>query len=167
MCLQTLLPDLTALMVDFRKPIPEDAWPPMWFRRALLDYLEWDRLLLALPDLPWFRAMMWADVVYLAGFYLVGMVAFWRGWAWIQNWCLIFGSHVLSYAVPLTFEQLWGPNKSPEPVIVMACYIPYWLFGVFLMWRMWGPEPFGAVPIDAEPGKKKKKKQQKKSVKAE
>jgi hypothetical protein len=144
--LTTFLPDsASVLRVDLvhfeRTRAAPPAWPPLF----LLEPLRWygetcDRLFLHNPL--YFRAMMWGDVFFTGPFYAAALYAFWRGRNWIRIPAFLYGSHVLSYAVVLTAEQLRGPYASPNPALLFALYVPYWLFGLALMIRLRRHRPF-------------------------
>jgi hypothetical protein len=148
--LAVLLTDVTAVMrVDFIHFDATRAKPPFWPPMFMLEATRWygehvDRLFLYNPL--YFRAMMWGDVFFTGPFYVAAIYAFARGRNWIRIPAFLYASHVLSYAVVLTAEQLKGPYLSPRPALLFALYGPFWLFGLALMYRLRRHRPFDAAP---------------------
>jgi hypothetical protein len=146
--LTALIPDAAgALGVDLvhmdRTRQAPPPWPPLFVLEALAWYGQrYDLLLLHNPL--YFRAMMWGDVLFTGPFYLAAAYAFYRGRDWIRVPAFFYASHVLSYAVIITAEDLAGPYASPAPLLLFALYVPFWVFAVALMIRLRRHRPFTA-----------------------
>lgn len=144
--LTSFVPDSAgALGIDLVHMDKTRAAPPLWPPLCILEALSWygrrfDLLMLHGPL--YFRAMMWGDVLFTGPFYLFAAYAFLRGRDWIRVPAFVYASHVLSYAVILTAENLAGPYASPAPAVLFAFYTPYWIFGVALMIRLRRHRPF-------------------------
>ena len=124
---------------------PNHFTPPLWPPPALVELVHWwgrsfDPLQWARPA--WWRATIWIDVLGFGPFYAVAIFAFLRGRDWIRTPSIIWASVMLTNVTIIMFEEMIGPHATPRPGIVWAANLPWLLFPVLVIWRMWRERPF-------------------------
>ncbi len=124
---------------------PNHFTPPLWPPPALVELVHWwgrsfDPLQWARPA--WWRATIWIDVLGFGPYYAVAIFAFLRGRDWIRTPSIIWASVMLTNVTIIMFEEMIGPHATPRPGIVWAANLPWLLFPVLVIWRMWRERPF-------------------------
>jgi len=119
---------------------------PIWPPHALVDLFHWygrtfDPLIVARPV--WWRATIWIDVLFFGPFYVFAIYAYIRGKEWIRIPSIIYSSVMLTNLVIIFSEEFAGPNATPHPQIVLLENLPWLLFPIYIIYRMWrSPAPF-------------------------
>jgi hypothetical protein len=138
----TYIIDLEQLVIkdpaNFRYPV----WPPAFF----LDMVHWygnsfDPLLMARPV--WWKATIWLDVVFFGPYYLFAAYAFIKGKDWIRIPTIIYSSILFTNVFIILSEEIAGPFVAKNLPMVLLSNASWFLFPVFLVWKMWkNPYPF-------------------------
>lgn len=119
---------------------------PIWPPRALVDLFHWygrtyDPLIVLRPV--WWRATIWIDVLFFGPFYVFAIYAFIRGREWIRIPSIIYSSVMMTNLVIIFSEEFAGPNATSHPQIVLLENLPWLLFPIYIIYRMWhSPTPF-------------------------
>jgi hypothetical protein len=138
----TYIVDLEQLVIkdpaNFRYPI----WPLPFF----VDMIHWwgntfDPLQNARPM--WWKATIWLDVLFFGPYYLAAVYAFIKGKDWIRIPTFIIMSILFTNVFIILSEEIWGPVCARNLPMVLLANAPWFLFPVFLVWKMWkNPFPF-------------------------
>jgi len=122
------------------------VWPP----RFLTDmYFRWARAidpLLYINPLYW-QIMEWINLLGLMPFSICALWGFVRGSNWIRLPAIITSSWTWYSLMICIGCTLYGKDKSPDQVMFLAIYIPYLLFPLCVIWRMWEEKPFSAKTL--------------------
>jgi hypothetical protein len=107
-------------------------------------YFQWARTIdPLLYDNPlYWQVMEWVNILVLMPTSAYFIVAFLRGWNSARNAVLITASftfYSLLICIGCTF---FGPTPSPNPSIFLGLYVPYLLFPIFAIARVWHDAPF-------------------------
>ncbi|HEU0001534.1 MAG TPA: emopamil-binding family protein [Ktedonobacteraceae bacterium] len=119
---------------------------PIWPPHALVDLFHWygrtfDPLIVARPV--WWRATIWIDVLFFGPFYVFAIYAYIRGKEWIRIPSIIYSSVMMTNVIIILSEEFAGPNATPHPQIVLLENLPWLLFPIYIIYRMWrSPAPF-------------------------
>ncbi len=131
---QLVIPDAA----KFRYPI----WPP----GPMVDLVHWygntfDPVLIARPV--WWKTTIWIDVVLFGPYYLAAIYAFTRGRDWIRIPSIIYSSMLFTNVWIILSEERFGPHAAYNWPVVLMLNLPWLLFPVFIIARMWrSPYPF-------------------------
>lgn len=138
----TYIVDLEQIVIPDASQFTYPIWPP----HALVDLIHWwgrtfDPLIIARPA--WWKATIWIDVLFFGPFYLFALYAYSKGKEWIRVPSFIYSSVMLTNVIIILSEEFGGPNATPNPRIVLLENLPWLLFPLFIIYRMWrSPEPF-------------------------
>jgi hypothetical protein len=141
----TYIVDLEQLVIADPARFDYPLWPP----RALVDLVHWwgrtyDPLLLARP--PFWKATIWIDALFFGPFYAFAIYAFARGRDWIRRPAIVWSSVMMTNVTVILFEELWGIHATPQPAMVVMANLPWLLFPVLMLLRVWRSErPFAAA----------------------
>jgi hypothetical protein len=111
-------------------------WPPPF----MVDLIHWygfnfDPLLIARP--PWWQATIWIDVLFFGPFYAFALYAFWKGKNWIRFGAIVWASMLITNVSIILFEEVTGPNASPELPRVFLANAAWFIFPVLTLYRAW------------------------------
>ena len=117
------------------------AWPP----KPLVDMVHWwgdnfDPVLLERPV--WWRATIWLDALLFGPYYIVAIYAFIKGKEWIRIPTFLYSGILWTNVVIILSEELWGPHATPQSGLVLLANLPWFVFPILLVWRMWKEHPF-------------------------
>jgi hypothetical protein len=141
----TYIVDLEQLVIKN----PDDFQYPLWPLPFLVDMVHWwgsnfDPLQWARPT--WWKATIWLDVLLFGPYYAFAIYAFIKGKDWIRIPTIIYSSILFTNVFIIMSEEFWGPHASNAIVIVTIANAPWFLFPIFLVWKMWKNEhPFTRI----------------------
>ena len=137
---QLTVPDYGQFLLTHQYPL----WPPAPLVDMFHSYgTQFDPLLLARP--PWWKATIWLDVLGFGPFYAFATYAFIKGKNWIRLPSIIWASVMMTNVTIILSEEFFGPHATPQPVIVTLVNLPWLLFPILTIARMWRSEkPFTA-----------------------
>jgi hypothetical protein len=119
---------------------------PLWPPPPLVDLVHWwgrtfDPLLLARPV--WWKATIWIDSLFFGPFYAFAIYAFIRGRNWIRMPSVVWASVMMTNVIIIMSEETAGPHATPHLGRVWAANLPWLIFPVLVLLRMWKRErPF-------------------------
>jgi hypothetical protein len=138
----TYIVDLEQLVIkdvtNFKYPV----WPLPFF----VDMVHWwgsnfDPLQSARPV--WWKATIWLDVIIFGPFYIAAVWAFIKGKDWIRIPTLVIMPILFTNVFIICSEEIFGINSAINLPLVLLANAPWFLFPVFLVWKMWKNEhPF-------------------------
>lgn len=137
--------DLEQLVI----PDPAHFTYPVWPPPAAVDLIHWyghtfDPVLIARPA--WWKVTTGIDAVLFGPFYLVAIYAFIKGKQWIRIPSLIYASMLLTNVLIILGEEIYGEHATPQLPIVLMLNLPWLLFPIYILYRMWRyPQPFEAA----------------------
>ncbi len=120
--------------------------PPLWPPPPLVDLVHWwartfDPLQWARPV--WWQMTIWIDVLFFGPFYAVALYAYARGRDWIRMISVVWASVMMTNVTIILGEEFMGPHATPERFMVTLANLPWLLFPLLVLWRMWHSEhPF-------------------------
>lgn len=110
------------------------------------------------PLTPWFKALVWSEVLVQLPFFFVGAYAFMTRKNWIRIPAIIYGSFVTATMVPILGALAAHSAPGYNKVAVIGFYIPYLIVPALLVAVMAAsPRPFATGKTNATPGKRKAK----------
>lgn len=136
-------------IVDLEQLVIKDASDftyPLWPLPFLVDLVHWwgsnfDPLQWLRPV--WWKATIWLDVVLFGPYYAFAVYAFIRGREWIRIPTFIIMSILFTNVFIICSEEIFGPTPARNLPLVLLANIPWALFPVLLIWKMWKNEhPF-------------------------
>ena len=125
---------------------PDHFTYPIWPLPFLIDMVHWwgssfDPLQWARPQ--WWKATIWLDVLFFGPYYIAAIYAFIKGKDWIRIPTIIYSSILFTNVFIIMNEEYWGPYATDHVFIVSLANAPWFLFPIFLIWKMWKHEhPF-------------------------
>jgi hypothetical protein len=138
----TYIVDLEQLVIKDPANFKYPLWPLPFF----VDMVHWwgnnfDPLQNARPM--WWKATIWLDVLFFGPYYLAAAYAFIKGKDWIRIPTFIVMSILFTNVFIILSEEIWGPVSAKNLPLVLLANAPWFLFPVFLVWKMWKhPFPF-------------------------
>ena len=131
---------------------PSDFSYPWWPLPFLVDMVHWwgsnfDPLQWHRPA--WWKATIWLDVILFGPFYVAAVYAFIRGKDWIRIPTLVIMPVLFTNVFIICSEEIWGVNPALNLPLVLAANAPWFLFPVFLVWKMWVNEHPFTKPVTA------------------
>jgi hypothetical protein len=138
----TYIVDLEQLVIKDPANFKYPLWPFPFF----VDMVHWwgntfDPLQNARPM--WWKATIWLDVLFFGPYYLAAAYAFIKGKDWIRIPTIIISSILFTNVFIILSEEIWGPVSAINLPMVLLANAPWFLFPVFLVWKMWKhPFPF-------------------------
>ncbi|HLY30331.1 MAG TPA: emopamil-binding family protein [Ktedonobacterales bacterium] len=149
----TYVVDLEQLVIANPAHFSYPIWPPA----PAVDAIHWwgrtfDPVLLARPV--WWKMTIWLDDLGFGPFYLVAIYAFIAGKDWIRLPSVIYGAMLFTVVVIILGEEFAGANATPHFPIVLLANLPWLVFPIIIIARMWRTEhPFtraADVSVEAE-----------------
>jgi hypothetical protein len=146
----TYVVDVEQLIIPDPAHFTYPAWPP----RPAVDAIHWwgrtfDPVLLARPA--WWKMTIWIDALFFGPFYIAGIYAYVRGREWIRIPSIICASTMLTNVLIILGEEAYGAHATPHFPVVFAFNLPWLLFPIYIIYRMWrSPAPFtvpSATPV--------------------
>ena len=141
----TYFVDLEQLVIPNVAHFTYPAWPP----RPAVDLMHhWgnmvDPLLMARPA--WWKMTIWLDVLCFGPFYVVAIFAYSRGKEWIRIPSIIYSSVMMTNVIIILGDEYAGVHATPNFPVVLLENLPWLLFPLFIIYRMWRYEhPFTRV----------------------
>jgi hypothetical protein len=125
---------------------PSNFTYPIWPLPFLVDMVHWWGK--TFDPLQWFRPMwwqatIWLDVILFGPFYLAAIYAFIKGKEWIRIPTFIIMSILFTNVFIICSEEIAGLTPALNLPLVLLANAPWFLFPIFLIWKMWKNEhPF-------------------------
>lgn len=147
-CFITYIVDIEQLTIPSYVQFLQTHQYPLWPPPPLVDMVHsygksFDPLVLARP--PWWKATIWIDALGFGPFYAFAIYAFVRGRNWIRLPSIIWASVLMTNVVIILSEEFFGLYATPHPVIVFLLNLPWLVFPILMIVRMWRSErPFSA-----------------------
>lgn len=119
---------------------------PLWPPRPAVDLIHWygrafDLDLIARPV--WWKMTIWIDNLLFGPFYLAAIYAYLTGKEWIRIPSVIYASMLLTNVLVILGEEWAGAYASPNFPVVFLANLPWLLFPLYIIYRMWRyPNPF-------------------------
>jgi hypothetical protein len=118
---------------------------PIWPTKGLVDMVHWwgghfDPVQLARPT--WWKATIWIDALLFGPYYAFAIYAFIKGKEWIRIPTFLYSGILWTNVVIILSEELWGPHSTPQRGMVILANLPWLVFPMLLVWRMWKEHPF-------------------------
>lgn len=138
----TYVVDLEQLVIADPARFTYPLWPPA----PAVDLIHWygrtfDPLLLARPI--WWKMTIWIDDLLYGPFYLVALYAYIKGKDWIRIPSVAYAGMLFATVVIILGEEFAGPHASPNFPAVLLANLPWLLFPILIVARMWAsPTPF-------------------------
>jgi hypothetical protein len=138
----TYIVDLEQLVIKDPANFKYPLWPLPFF----VDMVHWwgnnfDPLQNARPM--WWKATIWLDVLFFGPYYLAATYAFIKGKDWIRIPTIIIMSILFTNVFIILSEEIGGTITAKNLPLVILANAPWFLFPVFLIWKMWKhPYPF-------------------------
>jgi hypothetical protein len=138
----TYIVDLEQLVIPDTANFTYPLWPP----RAAVDLIHWwgetfDPVLMARPA--WWKTTIWIDSLFFGPFYIVAIYAYIKGKEWIRIPSIIYGSTLVTIVLIILSEERYGVHATPQFPIVLLFNLPWLLFPIYVIIRMWrAPHPF-------------------------
>eukprot|EP00243_Klebsormidium_subtile_P012380 TRINITY_DN7513_c0_g1_i2.p1 TRINITY_DN7513_c0_g1~~TRINITY_DN7513_c0_g1_i2.p1 ORF type:complete len:171 (+),score=5.11 TRINITY_DN7513_c0_g1_i2:123-635(+) len=130
----------TAALLDAQSILPTD-----WFHEELLKLTKshidssGDPLVSANP--PWFKALVWCELIFQVPYFVVATYAFIRGKTWIRTPTVMYCAHVVTTMVPIFFELMSAALPSQKRVNLVAIYLPFLVVPLLLLARILSSGP--------------------------
>ena len=146
----TYIVDLEQLVIADPNHFTYPLWPP----RPAVDAVHWwgrtfDPVLMARPA--WWKTTIWIDSLFFGPFYLVAIYAYLKGKEWIRIPSIIYGSTLLTIVLVIVSEERYGAYATPHWPVVLLFNLPWLLFPIFIIYRMWRyPHPFTQAVVTEE-----------------
>jgi hypothetical protein len=138
----TYFVDLEQLVIADTTHFTYPIWPPA----PAVDLMHrwgsmFDPLLMARPA--WWKMTIWIDALAFGPFYAVAIFAYLKGKEWIRIPSIIYGSVMLTNVTIILGDEYAGVHKAPNFLIVLLENLPWLLFPLYIIYRMWRyPHPF-------------------------
>lgn len=140
----TYIVDLEQIVIADPSNFTYPLWPPRFFVDIIHNYgrtfdpPQWHRPV-------WWQATIWLDAIFFGPFYLAAIYAFVKGKAWIRIPSVLWAGMLFTNVFIIMSEEYFGPTPTPKPMEVTLLNLPWALFPVFTVWRMWREgNPFAA-----------------------
>jgi hypothetical protein len=124
------------------------AWPP----KAAIDVIHnygtlHDPLQLARPV--WWKMTIWIDALLFGPYYAFAIYAFTKGKNWIRIPSIVQSSFLVAIVIIILGEEMWGQYATPDRAFVLLDNLPWLLFPMFVIARMYRSERPFTVPEGA------------------
>ena len=138
----TYIVDLEQLVIPDPAQYQQPAWPPPVMLKIIHSYgSTYDPLLMARPQ--WWKNTIWLDVIVFGPYYAAAIYAFIKGKNWIRIPTLVIMPILFTNVFIICSEEIFGPIGAINLPLVLLANLPWALFPVFLVWKMWRNEkPF-------------------------
>jgi emopamil binding protein len=143
----TYVVDLEQLVIANPAHFTYPLWPP----RPAVDLIHWygrafDLDLIARPV--WWKMTIWIDNLLFGPFYLAAIYAYLTGKEWIRIPSIIYASMLLTNVLIILGEEWAGAYASPNFPVVLLANLPWLLFPLYIIYRMWRyPHPFTRASV--------------------
>jgi hypothetical protein len=136
----TYMVDLEQLVISNATHFTYPIWPP----RPVVDLIHaygrmFDHDLIARPV--WWRMTIWIDNLLFGPFYIVATYAYVRGKNWIRMPSVIYASMLLTNVIIILGEEYAGQYASPNFPLVLLANLPWLVFPLIIIGRMWRAQP--------------------------
>lgn len=127
-------------------PNPNNFTYPLWPPPAAVDLIHWwgrtfDPVLLARPA--WWKTTIWIDSVFFGPFYIIAIYAYFKAREWIRIPSLLYAATLITVVLVILSEERYGTFASPQFPIVLLFNLPWLVFPLLIIYRMWRyPHPF-------------------------
>lgn len=140
----TYLVDLEQLVIPNAAHFTYPVWPPRFAVDLIHAYGHlYDHDLIARPV--WWKMTIWIDNLFFGPFYVVAVYAYIRGKNWIRLPSVIYASVLLTNVIIILGEEYAGTFASPHFPLVLLANLPWLVFPIIIIGRMWRAErPFAA-----------------------
>jgi EXPERA (EXPanded EBP superfamily) len=146
----TYIVDIEQLII----PDPSHFSYPLWPPPTAVDLIHWwgrtfDPVLLARPA--WWKVTIWIDSLFFGPFYIVAIYAYVTGKDWIRIPSIIYGSTLITIVLIILGEEIYGIHATPHLPIVLMANLPWLLFPIYIIYRMWRSEhPFTQLVLSGQ-----------------
>lgn len=146
----TYFVDLEQLVIPNVAHFTYPIWPPA----PAVDLMHhWgnmvDPLLMARPA--WWKMTIWLDVLCFGPFYVVAIFAYSKGKEWIRIPSIIYSSVMITNVIIILGDEYAGIHASPNFPVVLLENLPWLLFPLFIIYRMWRYEhPFTRIGAEEQ-----------------
>lgn len=146
----TYFVDLEQLVIPNVAHFTYPIWPPA----PAVDLMHhWgnmvDPLLMARPA--WWKMTIWLDVLCFGPFYVVAIFAYSKGKEWIRIPSIIYSSVMMTNVIIILGDEYAGIHASPNFPVVLLENLPWLLFPLFIIYRMWRYEhPFTRIVAEEQ-----------------
>jgi hypothetical protein len=147
----TYIVDLEQLVIANPNHFTYPIWPPA----PMIDAIHWwgrtfDLLQQARPV--WWKMTLWIDALGFGPFYVVAIYAFITGKNWIRLPSLLYSAVMLTNVTIILGEEYAGPYASPHFPVVFLANLPWLVFPLIIIARLWRSEtPFSRTATAALP----------------
>lgn len=124
------------IFIDSQAVLPKE-----WYANRAVIMLDWylgtygDPLIKINP--PWFRVLVWNELLLQLPFFFIGAYAFTAGKRWIQQPALVYGVSTATTLLPILGELAFAPaDPSVNRLALILFYVPYLLVPLALAVRM-------------------------------
>jgi hypothetical protein len=123
---------------------PANFTYPLWPPRFSVDAVHWwgqnfDPVLLRRPV--WWKVTIWMDVLLYGPFYVVAVYALLRDRPWIRTPMVLWSGLMLMGVAVIMGEEMFGPYRTPAPLIIWLANAPWIVFPLLALWRAWRTRP--------------------------
>lgn len=128
--------DLEQIVIADPDHFTYPAWPP----RFSVDAVHWwgrnfDPVLLSRPV--WWKVTIWIDALVYGPFYAVALYALIRDRSWIRTPLVLWAGLMLMGVAVIMGEEMFGPDRTPQPVVVWLANAPWIGFPLLALWKAW------------------------------
>jgi hypothetical protein len=123
---------------------PDHFAYPLWPPRPAVDAIHWwgrtfDPLQAARPV--WWKMTIWIDDLLFGPFYVVAIYAYVKGKDWIRIPSVAYAGMLLAIVLIILGEEKAGPHASPTFPMVFLANLPWLVFPLIIVARMWRDAP--------------------------
>ncbi|GAQ83834.1 hypothetical protein KFL_001640090 [Klebsormidium nitens] len=90
---------------------------------------------------PWFKALVWCELILQVPYFVVATYAFIRGKRWIRTPTIMYCAHVATTMVPIFFEIMSAALSSEKRSTLVAIYLPFLVVPLLLLARVLSSSP--------------------------
>lgn len=147
----TYIVDIEQLII----PNPYHFSYPLWPPAPAVNAIHWwgstfDPVLMARPV--WWKMTIWIDALGFGPFYVIAIYAFATGKDWIRLPSIIYSAMLFTNVVIILGEERAGAYATPHFPIVFLANLPWLLFPLIIIARMWrSPSPFTRATVPSPP----------------
>ena len=138
----TYIVDLEQLVIADPNHFTYPLWPPAPAVDLIHAYgRAYDHDLIAREA--WWKVTIWIDNLLFGPFYFAAIFAYIKGKEWIRIPSIIYASIMLTNVTVILGEEYAGAHASPNFPLVLLANLPWLLFPLLIIYRMWRyPHPF-------------------------
>ena len=85
---------------------------------------------------PWFRVLVWGELILQLPFFFLASFAYATGKQWIQKPAIVYGLCVGSTTVPMLAEFALSPRTDFKRGSLLMFYVPYLVIPLLMAFRM-------------------------------